>query len=253
MKLRIMATCVLVVMLGSTAAYALSRVERGYIVRIVNGGASSVRDVASSVYSVQDVDPKVYDAIAEVLLRDYQKPNNQKTWVDAIAWMAKSLSVSSDSRYLSVLDEVRENAHNAKVRKHANRSYSTLKSRSSKSNKSYEKGMTNLAKYKDDGRLASRSNSTPSRSSSNGRMPISDIRVGMSSGEVFSLSGRPTSESQNITGKVFNPFNFGGRGIISTQAHYKGQGTVVFENSSAYTSGRRVIEVILDKYEPGYR
>lgn len=247
MKLRIMAICVLVVMLGSNVAYALSRVERSYIMRIVNGGASSVRDVASSVYSVQDVDIKVFDAIAEVLLRDYQKPNDQKTWVDAIAWMAKALSVSGDSRYLSVLNEVRENAHNAKVRKHANKSYSTLKSRSSKSNKSYEKGMTNLAKYKDNGKPST------SRSSSNGRMPISDIKVGMSSGEVFSLSGQPTSQSQNITGKAFNPFNFSGRGAISTQAHYKGQGTVVFENSSVYSSGRRVIEVILDKYESGYR
>jgi hypothetical protein len=175
----------------------------------------------------------------------------QAATIDALAWVTKALMASEDSRYLSVLQEVKENASQAKLRKYGKSTYSKLKKRASKSSPSYSKGMVKLSSYKPRKR---NSNARSSSSSSNGEMlPISEIRVGMAAGEVYELCGRPTSEAANITGKAFNPFNFGGKGNVKTSLLYEGQGTVVLENTSAYTAGRRVVEVILDTYESGYR
>jgi hypothetical protein len=238
-------------LLATGSAWALSQVDASYADKLANGGSSTIRAVASNLVSVQGVDPEVYDVAAEVLLRDYQKSSLQPATIDALAWVTKALMASEDSRYLGVLQEVKENASHKKLRKYGKSTYSKLKKRASKSSPSYSKGMVKLSSYKPRKR---NSNSRSSSSADNGEMlSISKIRVGMAAGEVYELCGRPTSEAANITGKAFNPFNFSGKGKVKTSLLYEGQGTVVLENTSAYTAGRRVVEVILDTYESGYR
>lgn len=238
-------------LLATSSVWALSQIDASYADKLANGGASTIRSVASTLVSVRGVDPEVYDVAAEVLLRDYRKDDPQDAAVDALAWVTKALLASEDSRYLAVLKEVKENASESKLRKYGKSTYSKLKKRASKQSPSYTKGMVDLSSYKS--RKRNSGSQSVSRSSNAEMLPISEIKVGMSAGEVYEYCGRPTSEAGHITGKAFNPFNFSGKGRVKTSALYEGQGTVVFENTSAYTSGRRVVEVILDSYESGYR
>ena len=189
----------------------------------------------------------IQDSAEELLLRDYQKTNNAAA-ADALAWVTKALLASGDSRYVPVLEEVKQNASHAKLKKYAKSTGSKLRKKATKSSPPYTKGMVKLSKYK-----RSPAAKRDSRSTNGGTVSISEIKPGMSAAEVYALCGHPTSEAANMTGKAFNPFNFTGKGNVRTQALYKGQGTIVFENTSSYTAGRRVVEVILDEYEPGYR
>ena len=179
------------------------------------------------------------------MLRDYRKPSAQNTDVDALAWLTKALVASNDSCYLSVLEEVKNNGAHAKVRKYGKSTYKKLRKGATKSSPSYTKGMVKLSKY-------IKSNSSNIGRAKEGKRPISEIKVGMSSGEVYQISGHPDYELTHVTGKIFNPFNFSGKGNLKISALYKGQGRVVMENSSSYSIGRRVIEVIIDRYETGY-
>jgi len=241
---------IVLILFTTNPAWSLSPIEQSYTETLANGGPSSVRSVASSISKVQGLDTEVYDVAAEVLFRDYQKPNLSNTDIDALAWITKALLASDDSRYLSVLEEVNLNSPYPKLQKYANSIYSKLSKSALNSSPSYEKGMVELANYKAKPSQQSNLNNT---AVNQGNLPISEVKVGMSSAYVYSLCGSPTSEYSHITGKAFNPFNFSGKGNTRIVALYKGQGSVVFENTSAYTAGKRVVEVILDTYESGYR
>lgn len=71
--------------------------------------------------------------------------------------------------------------------------------------------------------------------------------------QVYSIIGPPTSTNSHITGKAFIPFNFRGKDSYRSIAHYKGQGRIVFSNSSAYSSDQRVLEVQVDPNESGFQ
>jgi hypothetical protein len=126
-------------LLATGSAWALSPIDASYADKLANGGSSTIRSVASNLVSVEGVDPEVYDVAAEVLLRDYRKAPMQAATIDALAWVTKALMASEDSRYLSVLQEVKENASQAKLRKYGKSTYSKLKKRASKSSPSYSK------------------------------------------------------------------------------------------------------------------
>ncbi len=222
-------------------ASALDALETLYAERLVHGGASTVRNVASSMQAVKDLDSGLYDIAAEVLLRDY-KAAQDKTTVDSLSWITKALVASQDSRYLDVLAEVRDNAANKKLRKYAKKTHRKLKKQQRVKNGTYTAGTVDLASIKQGSSHKGR-----------GKHELSVLKVGMNAGDVYDLVGQPTSESGSITGQAFNPFNYSGKGTVRTTAYYKGKGSVVFENTSSYTSGRRVRDVVLDEYESGYR
>lgn len=226
--------------LFSTQAFALDAVETLYAEKIVHGGPSTVRDTASSLSAVEGLDSQLYDIAAEVLLRDYQSATSN-TSVDAMAWITKALASSGDAKYLPVLAEVRDSASHAKLKKHANVSYRNLKKNSNKSSPVYQQGMVDLTFIK--------------RGSIKGigKQGLEVIKIGMGAGEVYDLVGTPTSERGNVTGKAWNPFNFSGKGSMRITAYFKGKGSVVFENTSKYSGGRRVVDVIIDPYESGAR
>src|SRR3546814_16993855 len=75
----------------------------------------------------------------------------------------------------------------------------------------------------------------------------------MSMQQVYSIIGPPTSTNSHITGKAFIPFNFRGKDSYRSIAHYKGQGRIVFSNSSAYSSDQRALEVHMDPNASGFQ
>ena len=82
--------------------------------------------------------------------------------------------------------------------------------------------------------------------------PFSKIKIGMKMGEVNALIGNPTDTKAYATGKAFIPFHFGGDNA-RTESLYKGMGTIIFSQRSAFGGGFSVIEIIYDPQEKGYR
>ena len=78
------------------------------------------------------------------------------------------------------------------------------------------------------------------------------IRVGMSQQEVNDLLGPPTGQSQRMTGKQWQPFNYGARDLQRMNYLYKGVGHIEFSLKSAYEGVFRVIAVTPDPKETGY-
>ena len=236
---------------------ALTSTEERYVKIFVEGNPASTRNAAKSIFRIANVDPYVYDVIAERLLTDHKSVPNQSRPVDALSWMSAALGNSGNTRYLGVLKEVRENAGHRKVRAHASKWYKKLK-RSKTQAEPYVQGTIDLQRLRADA-----VSSISSVEADWGReevaavkgelAPISEVQEGMSYDDVYSLCGPPTSSSGNITGKAWKPFNFSGKGAFRTNSYYEGQGVVVFENDSAYSAGNHVVEVVIDKFESGYR
>ena len=81
--------------------------------------------------------------------------------------------------------------------------------------------------------------------------PFAKLKIGMGSDEVFATIGPPTSQGDYQTGKAFIPFHFGGDNYRMI-ARYKGQGTIIFSQDSAFASSMSTIEINYDPDEPGF-
>jgi len=226
-------------------AQPLSPASERYIELLSNGGPASVRDAAKSMHRTGESDQRVLDVAAEVLLRDY-KTANDRTSIDALAWVTNALSHARTDRYQSVLQEVEKNAGHRKLAGYAE------KNRNKKLPKAeqYQKGMVSLEKI---AKATADNTSAPAAKQKAGEYhPITAVKVGMSMQEAYDLAGPPTATHQHQTGKAFNPFNFKGGDMVRQQALYKGQGRIVLSNNSRYSSSWKVIEVIIDENESGY-
>ena len=78
------------------------------------------------------------------------------------------------------------------------------------------------------------------------------IKEGMSQQEVDALIGQPTAQTQRLTGKQWQPFNFGARDLQRLYYLYKGVGRIEFSMKSGYEGVFRVIKVSPDPAETGY-
>jgi hypothetical protein len=81
---------------------------------------------------------------------------------------------------------------------------------------------------------------------------LSQVQVGMSQQQVDALLGPPTAQTQRMTGKQWQPFNFGARDLQRMMYLYKGVGRVEFSLKSAYEGVFRVVAVTPDPNETGY-
>ena len=82
---------------------------------------------------------------------------------------------------------------------------------------------------------------------------FSRVRIGMSSGEVESIVGKPDSQVKQATAWYFIPlFHWFVPGTESTRFFYKGQGRIWFDNEHIHSSVIRVVRVEYDPAEPGY-
>jgi hypothetical protein len=228
----------------SSISHAVSASGERNIDLLANGGPVSIRDAAKSIYNTGETDEQVLDALAEVLLQNYQKPGN--TIIDALSWGCKALGASGNARYRNVLKEVEDKGSHRKLRKYASKSLDQL---SDGDAKQYTKGTAPLDKYKNPPK---KQTAAVKPAASGKTVPLSEIKVGMSMQEAYALAGHPTATTSHQTGKAWIPFNYKGGDSMRTIALYKGQGRIVFSNESHYSSGWRVLEVLLDENESGY-
>jgi len=79
------------------------------------------------------------------------------------------------------------------------------------------------------------------------------LQMGMGVQQVTDLIGQPTDQGAYITGKAFIPFYFGGD-RYRHELRYKGQGRLVFAGGNVGNlSGSRLIRIIHNVNESGYR
>jgi hypothetical protein len=230
----------------SQAEAPLSPVSERYIEMLSNGGPATIRSTARSMHRSGESDPRVLDVAAEVLLRDYQTATGG-TEVDALAWITNALSNAKTDRYQGVLQTVKEGAGHRKLANYANRNLSSRLPE----DEPYQAGSLSLDEVAE--ATAQRSAEPAPVPRSEGQYhPISVVRPGMSRTEAVALVGQPTASHQHQTGKAWRPFNFRGQDVVREQALYRGQGRIVFSNTSHYSGEWEVLEVILDENESGY-
>ena len=227
----------------------LSNTDQYYIKQLLSKRDTVVRNTAKTLYTTYEVNQEVYDIMAEILANKYQKPAKSKYWLDAYAWMARSLGNTDNIRYFNLLEKVKNEAFERKLRAHAKKAHRQLKrvkKKSSAAIESFEPGIINLEKYQ----KATEKKETlapPITNTKRKYSPISEIVIGMSFNDVITLAGPATDSASHVTGQVFNPLNFSGKGVIKVHHYYEGQGYIVYENNSAYSGGRTVVDVILDE------
>lgn len=79
--------------------------------------------------------------------------------------------------------------------------------------------------------------------------PFSKLKIGMSRRQVEQLIGFPDHTSSHITGKQFIPFYFGGD-TRRTEAFYKGQGVLIYDNDSRFGSTNTLLKITVDTNTP---
>jgi hypothetical protein len=236
-------------------AWGLDEASTRWVKMLANGGPTSIRSTAESIYNTGSTDQEVLDAAAEALLTNYRKSPNSESYADAMAWLCRALGNSGSARYQPVVAEVAKSSENRKVKRYCDRAAGDLPK---SGGEPYVAGSFDLSKYKEgaDGAVAAAAPAAAPAAA--GAAPaaagkgFSVVKEGMSKEEVEALIGPPTAVTSHITGKQFRPFNFKGADTHRIVALYKGVGRIIYSNSSAYTSTYRVLEIVNDSSESGY-
>lgn len=239
-----------------TAAAALSAGDQYNLDQLLQGGPASLRSAAQNIAS-SGAAPEVLDVLAEVVLQNAADGSN--TGVDAVAWGCKALAARGGQRYYNVVKSVADNGQtHRKARKHCDKAAGQIGGADANP---YVAGGVSLEKMRaKSGGASVGANASASvapaaaaqPAASGQYRPISEVKVGMSMQEAYAIAGPPTSTGGHQTGKAWVPFNFKGGDVYRTIGYYKGQGRIVFSNTSAYSSGQRVHEVQVNPNEPGY-
>jgi hypothetical protein len=237
-------------------AWGLDEAGTRYVKMLANGGPSSMRSAAESIFNTGNSDQDVLDAAAETLLTNYRKNPTSETYADAMAWLCRALGNSANGRYQPAVQEVASNAESRKLKKHCDRAAGDLPK---PSGGTYVAGSFDLSKYKDGASTpapavtaAAAPAATAAAAPTSAGKGFSVVKEGMSKEEVEALIGVPTAVTSHITGKAFRPFNFKGSDTHRVISLYKGVGRIIYSNSSAYTATYRVVEVLEDSSESGY-
>ncbi|WP_051278706.1 hypothetical protein [Solimonas flava] len=241
-------------LLTAGAAHAeLSAGDQYNLDQIRSGSPAAIRAAAQNIEASGTASPVVTDALAEALLQNQTQSAN--TYVDALSWSCKALAATGNKRYYAALKQVGDNpqAHK-KTRKYCGNAAAGL---GGADGEQYALGMaasTAAASAPAGKRTAAvAAPSAPAPAAADGAYkPITEVKPDMSMQQAYAIAGQPTSTNAHVTGKAWIPFNFKGGDAYRTIAHYKGQGRIIFSNTSAYSSGQRVLEVQIDPNEAGY-
>jgi hypothetical protein len=265
-------------LLASSACFAeLNPADQSYVDRLIKGGPSTLQDVAQSLYNASVTNPEVLDVAAQVLLEKYPMAGGERDTVDASAWLCRALGNSGNNRYKAVLDQVaNDKSVHRRLRGHCEKASKNL---SKGAASSYVAGTVNLellrnpppppppppvaaTKGKKNAKAAAKPAAAPAAAAAPApaaapaaapkTVDLALIRVGMSQQEVNDLLGPPTNQSQRMTGKQWQPFNYGAKDLQRMVYMYKGVGRVEFSLKSAYEGVFRVITVTPDTNESGY-
>jgi hypothetical protein len=233
---------------GSANAAALSAGDQYNLQQLLSGNPVSIRAAARNIYHQGGAAPQVLDTMAEIVLE--RAGEQGRTYVDALSWGCKALARSHNKRYYDALHKVaNDDKANGKLRKYCSYAASDL---GGPAGAQYRKGMVSLKGMKTRANAAPQAATAPTPAPRGNYKPITAIKAGMSQQEVEALCGPPTSSHSYQTGKAWIPFNFKGSDDYRTVFHYKGQGSITFSNTSAYSSGMRVKEVNVNPSDPGF-
>jgi hypothetical protein len=261
---------------GSFSLAALDEAEKQYVDRLIKGGWPSIRDVAESLYNTGNTNTEVLDVAAEVLLEKYQRAGDDRDAVDAISWLCRGLGSSANGRYRAVLEHVEsDKSVHRKARGHCEKAAKALPKGAANT---YVAGTVNLELLRNPppppppppaapagkGKKGAKPAATPVAAAAAAPAPapaaapapkkvdFSIIKNGMSQAEVDGLIGPPTAQTQHMTGKQWQPFNFGAKDLQRLYYLYKGVGRIEFSMKSGYEGVFRVIKITPDTAETGY-
>ncbi|WP_020650892.1 hypothetical protein [Solimonas variicoloris] len=246
-------------LLAAGAAHAeLSAGDQYNLDQIRSGAPAAIRAAAQNIEASGASSPVVTDALAEVLLKNQSQSGN--AYVDALSWSCKALAATGNKRYYSALKQVSDNPQtHKKTRKYCNNAAAGL---GGADGEQYALGMAAsaaTAAVVPAAAPAAAAKSTAAAAApaaaaaaDGAYKPITEVKPEMSQQQAFAIAGPPTSTNAHVTGKAWIPFNFKGGDSYRTIAHYKGQGRIIFSNTSAYSTGQRVLEVQIDPNEAGY-
>ncbi len=229
---------------GISGAYAaeMSPANYTYITQISQGGPVTLTDAAQSIERSRYSDVTVLDTLAEAMIVNHKQSG--KTYGNAVAWSCKGLVASGNRRYYSIVKQVADNAAGKSARKHCAKA---AKSLGSAEGEQYVAGMVSLEEASKQAAA-----SAPKIEAVSGKSPITEVQVGMSMEQAYSIAGAPSNTHSYMTGKAFRPFNFKGADNHRTAALYKGQGRIVFSNNNQYSNSMQVMEIIVNPSESGY-
>jgi outer membrane protein assembly factor BamE (lipoprotein component of BamABCDE complex) len=263
---------------SANAFAALDEAEKMYVDRMLKGSWVSLRDVAQSLYNTGNTNTEVLDVEAETLLERYQRSGEDRDAVDAVAWMCRSLGASGNSRYRPVLERIEnDKVVHRKARGHCEKAAKGLPKEVSNP---YTAGTVNLELLRNPpppppppapaaagmGKMGATAAAAaraaaaaapaeapaPAAAPAAKKVDFNLIKEGMSQQEVDSLIGQPTAQTQRLTGKQWQPFNFGAKDLQRLYYLYKGVGRIEFSMKSGYEGVFRVIKVSPDPAETGY-
>lgn len=239
------------------SAFALDEFEKRYVDKLVQGGPVSIREAAESLFHTNNTNPEVLDVAAEVLLQKYPRAALDRGSADAMAWLCRALGGSGNARYKAALMEVADKSEHRSMRGHCEKAAKALPKEPAAN--SYTAGTVDLEKLRNANAsaapaapAAAAAAAAPAANGAARTVDFSKVREGMSAQEVETILGPPTAQTQRMTGKQFQPFNFGARDLQRMYYLYKGVGRIEFSLKSAYEGVYRVIAVRPDPNESGY-
>ncbi len=283
MNHKITACLVAACLLASAPSHAeMNDLDKQYVEQIIKGGSGTLRQVSENMANTGYANAEVLDILAEVLLEKYPQTGTDFGSVDSVAWMCRALGSSGNNRYRPVLEHIADNkAMHRKLRGHCQKAAKQLPKGSENS---YIAGTVNLELLRNPPppppppAAAGKGNknaknakaaaapaaaakpavaATPAPAATAtaapaGNVDLSKVAVGMSQAQVNDLLGPPTAQTQRMTGKQWQPFNFGAKDLQRMMYLYKGVGRVEFSLKSAYEGVFRVVAVTPDPKETGY-
>jgi hypothetical protein len=226
----------------SYLAFALSPVAQNQIAALVQGEPASIQSTAESIYRSGSADVEVTDTMAEIVLQNYA--SNDQQYTEALSWIVKALGATHNARYQNSLTEALKSPNKNFV-KYVKTAIQSLDKANADQ---YVKGVVNL----DDLRSKSLAVSSTQTVSVDRYNKITIVTIGMSMEEVYALCGVATATTSHSTGKAWIPFNFKGGDDVRAVALYKGQGKIIFNKTSQYSTVWKVLQIVIDPNETGY-
>lgn len=235
----------------ASSAFALDAAGQRITQMLAMGGPGTISGAAQDIYNTGVTDQEVLDVAAEVLSQFYTRNPDDRDFADATSWLCKALGSSNNGRYRELLKTVADAKIHKRTRKYCKNAMESLPKNAPTS---FQPGSVDLARYKQGGSAQTASPPPPARHAAGGGKAVdfSQIREGMSMEEVDDLLGPPTNQKTYMTGKQWQPFNYGARDLQRTVYYYKGVGRIEFSLKSAYNGIFRVIKITPDPNESGY-
>jgi hypothetical protein len=272
-------------LVGGSAFAEMNDIDKGYVEQIIKGGWGTLRQTSENMYNTSYSNTEVLDVLAEVTLEKYPQAGADFSTVDSLAWMCRALGASGNNRYRPLLEKISDDKSvHRKLRAHCEKAAKQLPKGNSNS---YIAGTVNLellrnppppppppapappTKGKKNAKNAKPAAApaavaapappatpapaaAPAAAAAPTTVDFSKIQVGMSQQQVNDLLGPPTAQTQRMTGKQWQPFNFGARDLQRMMYLYKGVGRIEFSLKSAYEGVFRVVAVTPNPAETGY-